>query len=118
MKLYTKPQYEQLNKNGLPENRGQDHKPVVKWFTPDAGCTWLITELKGDLAFGLCDLGLGLTELGFVSVSELLSVRGRLGLPIERDLSFEAKYPISVYARASVNYIVEVESELEKHVRR
>ena len=37
-----------------------DHMPVVKLFTPDANCTWLISELDPDdpdLAFGLCDLG-------------------------------------------------------------
>jgi Protein of unknown function (DUF2958) len=34
-----------------------DFKPVVKLFTPDARCTWLLTELGlDDIAFGLCDL--------------------------------------------------------------
>jgi len=51
-----------------------------------------------DLAFGLCDLGLGCPELGFVSLTELCTVRGKLGLPIERDLHFEADTPISAYA--------------------
>ena len=31
------------------------------------------------VAFGLCDLGIGCPELGYVSLSELKSVRGRLG---------------------------------------
>jgi len=31
-----------------------DFKPVVKLFTPDAQCTWLLTELgNDDIAFGL-----------------------------------------------------------------
>jgi hypothetical protein len=36
-----------------------DFKPVVKLFTPDAQCTWLLTELGlDDIAFGLCYLGM------------------------------------------------------------
>jgi len=68
--------------------------------TPDAQCTWLLTEIdeSTDLAFGLCDLGMGCPELGYVSLTELRTVRGQLGLPIERDLHFEADKPISAYA--------------------
>jgi hypothetical protein len=37
-----------------------DFKPVLKLFTPDAQCTWLLTELgNDDIAYGLCDLGMG-----------------------------------------------------------
>lgn len=78
-----------------------DFLPVVKLFTPDAGCTWLLTELDPedpDIAFGLCDLGMGCPELGSVSVAELESVRGRLGLPVERDLHFTATKTLSAYA--------------------
>jgi len=78
-----------------------DFHPVVKLFTPDAGCTWLLTEIDPDtpdLAFGLCDLGLGFPELGYVSLTELASVRGRLGLPVEVDRHFTATKPISRYA--------------------
>ena len=84
------------------ENDGFDPMPVVKLFTPDAGATWLLTEIDPDdhdHAFGLCDLGLGYPELGYVSLAELATVRGRLGLPVERDLLFIAGKPISVYAR-------------------
>jgi len=77
-----------------------DFKPVVKLFTPDAQCTWLLTELDpdGDVAFGLCDLGMGEPELGYVSLLELQSVRGRLGLPVERDRHFMADKSITAYA--------------------
>jgi Protein of unknown function (DUF2958) len=77
-----------------------DFKPVVKLFTPDAQCTWLLTELDPDdaLAFGLCDLGLGCPELGYVSLVELAAVRGKLGLPVERDRHFVANDTISAYA--------------------
>jgi hypothetical protein len=75
-----------------------DFKPVVKLFSPDAQCTWLLTEIDPDgLGFGLCDLGMGEPELGYVSMLELATVRGKLGLPIERDLHFDADKPLSVY---------------------
>ncbi len=79
-----------------------DPRPVVKLLTPDAGATWLLTEIDPgdeDHAFGLCDVGLGVPELGYVSLAELMTVRGRLGLPVERDLHFKAGKPISAYAR-------------------
>jgi hypothetical protein len=105
MTLFTQEQTEKLlancqeqivnNDAGHPDI---DFKPVVKLFTPDAQCTWLLTELDSDrLLFGLCDLGLGCPELGYVSLIELRTVRGKLGLPIERDLHFEADKPISGY---------------------
>lgn len=77
-----------------------DFMPVVKLFTPDAGATWLLTEIdpdEPDIAFGLCDLGLGFPELGYVSLSELAGVRGRLGLPVERDRHFTADKTLSAY---------------------
>ena len=84
------------------ENPDFDPAPVVKLFTPDAGATWLLTEIDPDdhdHAFGLCDLGLGAPEIGWVSLGELATVRGGLGLPIERDLSFRAEKRLSAYAR-------------------
>ena len=102
MKLFTAPQYSKLLDNGSPENRDKDHYPVVKLFTPDANCTWLISEIEClDIAFGLCDLGMGFPELGYISIPEIVALRGTLGLPVERDLSFVGKYPMSVYARAA-----------------
>ena len=67
------------------ENPGFDPAPVVKLFTPDVGATWLLTEIDSDdhdHVFGLCDLGLGMPEIGWVSLNELATVRGGLGLPI------------------------------------
>ena len=106
MELITKAQTAQLLANGraqraaIDQDAGAlDFKPVVKLFTPDAQCTWLLTEIDADgLAFSLCDLGMAKPELGYVSLIELRTVRGKLGLPIERDLHFEADKPISAYA--------------------
>ena len=98
MKLLTKSIRERLIRNGevsahyAEEDRlDLDFIPVVKLFTPDAACTWLKTEIDSDdhdIAFGLCDLGMGFPELGSVRISELESIRGKLGLPVERDLHF------------------------------
>lgn len=63
---------------------------LVKFFTPDSNWSWYASEFDGeDLFFGLVD-GLE-TELGYFSLSELQSINGPLGLPIERDLHFEPK---------------------------
>ena len=76
-----------------------DFKSVVKLFTPNAQCTWLLTELGlDDIAFGLCDLGMGVPELGYVSMHELRDLRGPLGLPVKRDEHFEADKTLSAYA--------------------
>ena len=63
---------------------------MVKFFTPDSSWSWYASEFDGeDIFFGLVS-GLEV-ELGYFSLSELQSVRGPLGLPIERDLHFEPK---------------------------
>ncbi|RDB02303.1 DUF2958 domain-containing protein [Runella aurantiaca] len=103
MKLLTKTQKAKLLENG--RNTDQDHYPVVKLFTPYAGATWLLSELDPDnerIAFGLCDLGMGYPELGYVDLQELADLKTSYGSPVvERDLYFKAKHPISVYADAA-----------------
>lgn len=93
----------QLLANGARSAAGEDIDPfpIFKLFTPDAGATWLLTELDPDdpdIAFGLCDLGLGFPELGSVRLSEITSVRGPFGLAVERDRWFKADKPLSRYA--------------------
>lgn len=101
-RLITTAQYEQLIANGrASRSHGHDPLPVVKLFTPDAQATWLLSEIdpdEPDVAFGLCDLGLGCPELGYVSLSEIANLRGRLRLPVERDLYFRPTKSISDYA--------------------
>lgn len=68
---------------------------------PDGPGTWLLTELdpaEPTRAFGLCDPGLGSPELGYVDLTELAALRGRLRLPIERDRHFIPDRPLSAYA--------------------
>ena len=90
----------ELNQRRFTEDfQERDFKPVVKLFTPDAQCTWLLTELdpETNIAFGLCDLGWGMAELGYVSLEELNGLRGGLGLAVERDENFAASNPLSWY---------------------
>lgn len=103
MELITHEQREAMLANGRSSAAGQDIDPfpVVKLFTPDADATWLLTELDPqdpDIAFGICDLGMGFPELGSVRISEIQSVRGPLGLHVERDLYFKPDKPLSEYA--------------------
>lgn len=102
MKFITNEIERRLLENGRRPD--ENHRPVVKFFNPCGAATWLITQMdpdEPDVLFGLCDLGLGFPELGSVRLSELVSVKGPLGLGIERDLYFEARYPLSVYAEAA-----------------
>ena len=64
----------------------------AKFFTPDAGWTWFVTEgaeeEDGDwLLFGYV-IGME-EEWGYFLLSEIEGVRGPLGLAVERDLWFE-----------------------------
>jgi len=100
-----------LGNGATPE---ADHAPVVKLFDPTGAATWLLSEIlphNPDLLFGLCDLGMGTPELGYVSLAELESVKGRLGLGIERDLYFAPRFPLSVYAEAARRAGAVTESE-------
>ncbi|UXS98914.1 DUF2958 domain-containing protein [Agrobacterium tumefaciens] len=83
--------------------RDTDHVPVVKWFAPWGAATWLLTEMEqdGDICFGLCDLGLGEPELGYVSLREVMSVEGPYELKIERDLHFHTDKPLSEWFKAA-----------------
>ena len=75
---------------------------VAKFFTADAGWTWYVIEgspvdedgyydtAKAKVDFVFFGLVSGIeVELGYFSLSELTSVRGALGLPVERDLYFK-----------------------------
>lgn len=76
-----------------------DPVPVVKLFNPTGNGTWLLSELEPgtDIAFGLCDLGMGFPELGSVSLTELREHIGLAGLRIERDRHFKGKKTLSEY---------------------
>jgi hypothetical protein len=104
MKLLTQHQCERMLANGrfnAGREKTRDFEPVVKLFCPWGAATWLLSELDPecpDVAFGLCDLGMGCPELGSVSLGELASVKGSGGLGIERDLHFTPTKTLAAYA--------------------
>ncbi len=86
MKLLTNALRQSLPPLGAGDAQ-DDALARVKFFTPDSSWTWYASEFDGDdTFFGLVD-GFAL-EFGYFSLKELQSVRGHLGLPIERDLHF------------------------------
>ena len=95
MKLLTKEIRERLAKLYSTEDTPLEEKTVVcKFFTPDANWTWYVLEgqeqADGNVIFFGWVVGLE-KELGFFTLRELESVRGPLGLPIERDLHFKPR---------------------------
>ncbi len=86
MELLTKEireKFKQIDKQDKKD--AGEHICVVKFFDPTGSWTWYATEFDGeDTFFGLVD-GFEL-EWGSFSLAELKSVRGALGLGIERDL--------------------------------
>jgi hypothetical protein len=102
--LITDDERAQLLANGQARAAGRalDPLPVVKLFTPDAHATWLLAALDpadGDTAYGLCDLGIGMPELGTVKLSALADIAGPHNQPILRDRYFRATRTLSEYAR-------------------
>lgn len=109
MILLTPGLCEQLRANDMARcealQRGRpapDPVPVARFFNPVGAATWLATELDADgILFGVADLGFGCLEMGSFALEELESIRLPFGLGIERDLLFEGKFPLSVYAEAA-----------------
>ena len=86
MMLLTK-----ANRAALPPLRSTesvaDPVAAVKFFDPTGSWTWYATEFDGDdTFFGLVDGHV--KELGYFSLAELASFKGRWGLKIERDRHF------------------------------
>jgi len=90
MKLMTEKLKKQLPPLNSQENEA-DPMVICKFFDPCGSFTWYAYEFDGeDLFFGkvysrLCPEG----EIGSFSLKELESIRGYLGLGIERDIHFE-----------------------------
>jgi hypothetical protein len=97
-------QYDQMRANSIDQGNGNDvdRVPVVKLFTPDAQCTWLLTEIDEDgRCFGLCDLGHGEPELGYVMLEEIQDLKGGLGLKVEVDQYVSLHHTLSFYYDAA-----------------
>ena len=89
MSLLPKEVAEQLPKLYENEELGLAAQALVKFFTPDSNWTWYASEYDPttQILFGLV-IGFE-AEFGYFSLEELESVRGPLGLPIERDEHFK-----------------------------
>ena len=99
MKLLTKEIREKLPPLYAQDGKGGKGVAHLKLFTPDSNWTWLITEGSpvmdeegNEVDFRFFGLVEGqCKEFGYVMLSELESVNGPMGLPIERDLWWEPK---------------------------
>lgn len=106
MEFLSNEQYLSMRSNGVARCCGlpMDADPVLKLYTPDANAVWLLSELAadGDVAFGLCDVGLGAPELRSVRLSELAAMRGPHGLKVAVDEGFVARQTLSAYAAEAI----------------
>ena len=97
MKLVTKAIEKKLEATPLYSTDGtpvEEKEVLVKFFNPTGSGTWFVFEAEktedGDWRFfGLAHIHEW--ELGYFSLNELASVKGRFGLGIERDLHFSGK---------------------------
>ena len=92
MKLLT----QELKKHLPPlgsQDQEEDPTVIVKFFTPWTNWTWYATEFDGEDTFFGKVIGFE-TEMGYFSLAELESIRGPMGLTIERDIHFTPK-PLS-----------------------
>ncbi|HHT9121253.1 MAG TPA: DUF2958 domain-containing protein [Candidatus Wunengus sp. YC63] len=97
---------QKLLENGKPENKDKDHPPVVYISILGTKCHWLLSELDPEMpniAFGLCDLGMGFPEMGYVDLNEIaeLSMSASI-LPIISMKAANSQYPLTTYWRASL----------------
>lgn len=93
MQLLTKSIEAKLRANSKLREGKDQLRPVVKLFHPNGAATWLITEMEDDFRmFGLCDLGHGYPELGYVELQEIVRF-------VERDMYFRADKTLLQYAQ-------------------
>ena len=88
MMLLTKQLRRQLPRLYSQESKGLDAIAYVKWFMPDGHWVWYASEFDGkNVFFGFVEGDV--PELGYFALDELRLIRGRLGLPVERDTFFQ-----------------------------
>lgn len=92
----NKPAYRYIRQSDkMPAIGSESPIAKIKLFNPTGAGTWYLSEYDAAdrLAYGVADLGYG-GELGYMSMEELVSFRGRFGLPLERDLNWTPR-PLS-----------------------
>jgi hypothetical protein len=89
---FTDQEMETLRENGRRSlDSDVDHVPPVLLRMPDCNQRWLLTEINphdDDMAYGLCDLGIGLPEMGEVRLSDLAAMTGPGMMQVERDRTY------------------------------
>ena len=90
-----------LNRIPILYETEEQNNPIayVKLFLD--GWTWFITEISIDnnICFGYVISPFG-AELGYFSLEEIKSIKGSLGIGVERDLSFKPT-KLSIIKKAS-----------------
>ena len=68
--------------------------PAVYIFTPGGPATWVLWEYEPEtkVGFGLCDLGLGFPEMGYVAIAEIEELTDSYGLAVEIDKSLDTRF--------------------------
>ena len=93
MKLITE-EFEALFKDYPLYSQEHEEDPLViaKLFDPCGSATWFLTEYDPveKIAFSWVQ-GLQEDEFGYISLTEIESVKGPLGIGIEQDLYFKQK---------------------------
>jgi hypothetical protein len=101
--LLTKGLGAKLLAAGAEHKNDPDAMPIVKFVTTNGEFSWLISEMfDGDTLWGLCDLGCGRVEFSHVSLYDLNTLSGQLGLPVERDRHFTPTKTLMEYWEASL----------------
>ena len=92
MKIITKAIEKAFQKQGDTSNKSMSEiKIVMKLFNPVGAGTWYLYEhLEDDIYMCFANLGdPEMAECGTVSLNELMSIKLRWGMSIERDMHFE-----------------------------
>jgi hypothetical protein len=93
MKLITE-EFEELFKDYPLYSQEHEKDPLViaKLFDPCSAATWFLTEYDPveKIAFGFV-VGMAEDEFGYVSLTEMESISGPLGIGIEQDVYFVQK---------------------------
>lgn len=91
MKLMTKELEKRFAEVASQDGKGYDAIVIAKYFHPAGSWTWYATEYdpKEKMFFGYVK---GFEdEFGYFSLAEMESIKGPLGLGIERDLYFKER---------------------------
>ena len=93
MKLLTKELEQKMPALYAQDGKGKEAIVYIKFFFPASPATWYATEYDKTerIFFGWADMTGTDGEFGYFALEGLEEVVGRMGLKIERDMSFKPK---------------------------